>query len=126
MRPLGEVVAFAHDPGSANAVGAAIAALRLAGVPARLYAKGPAIERLRLMAIACKPLTITSVSDLEIMAAGLVIVGTAQFDDLEQTALAAAQRLATPSLAVSDFGAIRICVSHPASLTARGHCVRLW
>jgi len=96
------IVAFAHDPGGANAVGATVAALRRAGVAVRLVGAGPALARFARLGLTHE----ASTGDVEqemIATADLVLTGTSEYNALEQAALVMAAECGVPSLVISDF-----------------------
>lgn len=100
-----KVLAVAHDPGGANAVAATVAVLREGAVDVRAYAKGPGLRQFAQLRVECSVAEEGSAIVMAARDADVLLTGTSAGDELELRAIAAAKRLAIPSVALIDYPA---------------------
>ncbi|BAY26005.1 hypothetical protein NIES2100_58150 [Calothrix sp. NIES-2100] len=100
-----KILAFAHDPGGANAVAATVARLQEIGAVVEAYAKGPAIRQFQRLGVAYQPVGEEHQPLFVELDGDVLLTGTSQVDEFERDAILWARKKGIPSIAVIDYWA---------------------
>lgn len=99
------IVAFAHDPGGANAVACTVAALRSAGFTVAAYVKGPARAQFERLNVSCEEVDDISALESTVAKCRLVVTGSSETDRTEVLLSVMAREHKVPSVVVLDYWA---------------------